>query len=392
MTAQNAITIYEPPAEDRGNPLYDPAAHGYFMQLAGTLAMSQFVPPHFRGKVPDVLFAMILARRMGEELPVVMSVVHFVNGRPGWYAPYLISRANASGIFADPLDFETTGSGPTLAVTCSATIKATGKSKSLTVPMTMAVAEGWAKQNPKYQSMPVQMLSYRSATFFIRLYAPGLLYGLPTADEVEDTVAAGGPGSQIEVMSVEDRAPAPAPAPTGVAATREALAEPPSSSPQSPAQTGDTDPPGGSGPAASAQPVVDLDQRQRNDLIAKISELGLGLPEVTRRSLREQHGLQKISPTKADIGKLSRLLAGIRSSLAALAHHEAWEDPGTPTGDALRTLLADVELDSPDDVLEAAAQAAGVPVGDAGPITDGAPEPWLRRYLHEIRQRVGGAT
>jgi len=64
--------------------------------------------------------------------------------------------------------------------------------------MDMAVAEGWfGKAGSKWQTMPEVMLRYRAASFFGKLYAPELLMGIQTAEEIHDTIDLSemGPGS-----------------------------------------------------------------------------------------------------------------------------------------------------------------------------------------------------
>lgn len=168
--------------------LSSPAAFRHAMDLAATLARSQLLPAAFRGKPEDVFMAIMLARRMGEDVFTILSNVHFVNGKPGWAAPFLIARANGSGVFRDELAWETTGEGDELAVTCSGVLKKSGQRVAKVVSMRMARADGWTR-NTKYTSIPEQMLSYRAATFLIRLYCPSILYGLHTTDEWEDVAA-----------------------------------------------------------------------------------------------------------------------------------------------------------------------------------------------------------
>jgi hypothetical protein len=51
----------------------------------------------------------------------------------------------------------------------------------------MAVAEGWyTKNGSKWRTMPELMLRYRAAAFFGRLYAPDILMGMHSDDEVRD--------------------------------------------------------------------------------------------------------------------------------------------------------------------------------------------------------------
>ena len=51
----------------------------------------------------------------------------------------------------------------------------------------MAKAEGWLDKNgSKWKTMPEQMLMYRAATFFCRVYCPEVLAGVQTSDEIID--------------------------------------------------------------------------------------------------------------------------------------------------------------------------------------------------------------
>ena len=56
------------------------------------------------------------------------------------------------------------------------------------VTIAMAKAEGWLS-NSKWKNMPEQMLAYRAAAFFARVYCPEVLMGVSVEGEVEDTVA-----------------------------------------------------------------------------------------------------------------------------------------------------------------------------------------------------------
>lgn len=62
----------------------------------------------------------------------------------------------------------------------------TGKRVQVTMSMDTAKKEGWTS-NKKYQSMPEQMLRYRSATALIRLYCPEVMVGIPSVVEIETT-------------------------------------------------------------------------------------------------------------------------------------------------------------------------------------------------------------
>jgi hypothetical protein len=54
----------------------------------------------------------------------------------------------------------------------------------------MAIKEGWyTKNGSKWVTMPELMLRYRAAAFFGRLYAPDILMGMHTEEEIEDISA-----------------------------------------------------------------------------------------------------------------------------------------------------------------------------------------------------------
>jgi hypothetical protein len=167
--------------------MWDSAGFEHAQRLAKMFASSVLVPEHLRGKLADVTIALLMARRLNEDPLIVMQNIHVIHGRAGWAAQYIIARANRSGVFKSRINWRTEGKGDGLAVTAFATVE-DGSEVSFTVPMQMARDEGWTK-NSKYKSMPELMLRYRSASFLVRLYAPEVMLGIPTIEEVEDAPA-----------------------------------------------------------------------------------------------------------------------------------------------------------------------------------------------------------
>lgn len=178
--------------------------------LAHRLAASPLIPAHYRGDPASVMLAVTIAAQTGMHPLMVMQGTYVVSGKLGWGASMLIALANDSGVFDGPLDWRINGTGADLSVTCFATLAKSKREVSATVSLAMAKAEGWTK-NTKYQTMPELMLRYRSATLLTRLYAPGVLFGIPAADENED-VAAAKRTEPVKVTSVAEPAPTPAPA------------------------------------------------------------------------------------------------------------------------------------------------------------------------------------
>lgn len=165
---------------------------------AALFATSPLIPQHLRAggerqAMANCYIALKLARTMGEDPLVVLQNIHVVNGKAGFATQYMIARANAAGIFHGRIDWRIDRSNPqNLSATAFATLKDTGQEVSVTCDMAMAQAEGWTK-NPKYKSMPEVMLRYRSAAFLVRFYAPDVMLGYQTTEEVEDVAIAGGP-------------------------------------------------------------------------------------------------------------------------------------------------------------------------------------------------------
>lgn len=158
-------------------------------RVAKVFADSQLVPPHFKGKIADCLIALNIADRMQEDPLTVMQNLAIVSGKPCWQTQYMIARANKSGVFATRITWKSEGSADKLAVTAAATLADSGEVVSVAVSMAMAKADGWTK-NHKYTTMPEHMLRWRSAAMLIRLYAPEVMLGIQSAEEVEDAASA----------------------------------------------------------------------------------------------------------------------------------------------------------------------------------------------------------
>ena len=167
---------------------------------ARMFAMSPLIPEALRKGSPEqamanCYIAMSIADRMGEDRMTVMQNIHIIHGTAGFKSSYMIARANASGKFSDEIEWEESGDGATLSLTAFATLAKSGRRVEMTVDMAMAKAEGWTT-NKKYQTMPKVMLRYRSAAFLIRLYAPEVMLGHQTSEEIEDVRYAALPVAQ----------------------------------------------------------------------------------------------------------------------------------------------------------------------------------------------------
>lgn len=186
----NALTTAAAPQANASLAmLMDPQRFDHLLRVGKLLAASPLFPAHLSGGSADKALAnavlvLNMANRLNEDPLTVGQNIYFVGGRPGWNTTYLIAKANQHGVFRDPIDWEVKGKGEALSVTAFAILRGTGKRVQVTLDMETAKKEGWTK-NPKYQSIPEQMLRYRTAAFMIRLYCPEVMVGVPAAVEVE---------------------------------------------------------------------------------------------------------------------------------------------------------------------------------------------------------------
>jgi hypothetical protein len=199
-----ALAVALPAGSD---PLWHVPTFEHAQRAAKLFAASALVPQHLRNKPADVAIALMMSRRINEDPLILMQNMYSVHGSPGWNAQYMIARANRSEVFSSRINWRETGKGDKLEVTAYATLAESGEEVSASVSMEMAKAEGWTK-NPKYKSMPALMLRYRSATFLVRLFAPEIMLGLSTQDEIDDIRAAG--AEPVEVQDVTPAKPPPA--------------------------------------------------------------------------------------------------------------------------------------------------------------------------------------
>lgn len=168
---------------------------------ARLFSASPLIPQHLRQGGPEqamanCYIALKMARTMGEDPLVVLQNIHVVNGKAGFAAQYMIARANSSGVFKGRINWRVDRGDPNnLKVTAFATLADTDELVEFMVDMAMAQAEGWTK-NAKYRTMPEVMLRYRSAAFLVRFYAPDVMLGYHTAEEVDDVLAAGMPSAE----------------------------------------------------------------------------------------------------------------------------------------------------------------------------------------------------
>lgn len=178
----------------------DDLAFEAIQRRAKLYTASQLVPTIYQGNSPSALantvIALSIARRIGADELMVMQNLYVIQGRPSWSSSFIISALNSCGRFS-PLQFEVKVLGKKIVkgvtiddMECRAVATDLASGARLEGPrvsIEMAVLEGWyGKNGSKWQTMPELMLRYRAASFFGRLYAPEILNGMYSREEVEE--------------------------------------------------------------------------------------------------------------------------------------------------------------------------------------------------------------
>lgn len=164
-------------------------------EIGKAFASSLLVPQNYQGKPMDCTIAVDIANRMGISPMMVMQNLYVVKGKPQWSGQACMSLIRGSSDFKNVRPVYT-GERNTDSWGCyiRAEDKVTGEIvKGTEVTIGMAKAEGWyskpdkyGKETSKWQTMPEQMLAYRAAAFFARVYIPNALMGVAVEGEVED--------------------------------------------------------------------------------------------------------------------------------------------------------------------------------------------------------------
>ena len=169
----------------------DPAQLKTAYSAAKYLASSDLVPEAtYRNKPENCLIAVDIANRTGISPLMVMQNLFIVKGKHSWSGSFCADAVNASGRFT-PLEFITSADNGGSCYAQAVRIRDGKMLKGASVSMQMAHDEGWiAKNGSKWRTMPELMLQYRAAAFFARVYAPDILLGIQTAEEIHDVSGA----------------------------------------------------------------------------------------------------------------------------------------------------------------------------------------------------------
>lgn len=158
-------------------------------RIAKGLCSSDLVPQAYKGNIPNTMIALEMATRIGVSPFMVMQNLDIIQGKPSWRSSFIIAALNSCGRFK-PLKFEFIGTNPQADDYGCRAYTDDFDGNRITGPLVtwlMVKSEGWlSKSGSKWKTMPELMFQYRAASFFGRLYAPDILNGMQSVEEVKD--------------------------------------------------------------------------------------------------------------------------------------------------------------------------------------------------------------
>lgn len=169
------------------NVWQDKEQFNHLLRISQMLSQSNLVPQSFQGKPQDCFIATEMAMRIGISPIFVMQNLYVVKGKPSWAGQACMAIISGCGRFRD-IKHNYTGEKGADNRGCYVTAVRVSDDEMVTgteVTINMAKSEGWIS-NGKWKSMPDQMLGYRAASFFARMYCPDALMGLQTYEEIID--------------------------------------------------------------------------------------------------------------------------------------------------------------------------------------------------------------
>lgn len=213
-------------------------------RMAQMYSTSTIVPDTYRGNLGNCVIAIDMAMRMNANPLMIMQNLYIVHGNPSFSSKFLIATINASGRYS-PLRYEWRGKEGSEERACRVCAYEAWDREHKEplygdwVSIKMAKAEGWyEKSGSKWKSMPDQMLRYRAAAFWQRVYCPEISMGLMTAEEYEDIDDQTGLNYQQEIRENANGKPVSIDLTSGTQAAPASQAKPepkPEPEPQKPA-------------------------------------------------------------------------------------------------------------------------------------------------------------
>ena len=163
------------------------------MSMAKMMAGSKVtVPKHLQGSEGDCAAIVIQATNWGMNPFAVAQKTHLVNGVLGYEAQLVNAVIQSSNAIKGTFSYECKdegGTAPNAFVTCRVGAILNGQSE-ITWGEWLASASVTTKNSPLWKTNVKQQMGYLQVKNWARLYCPGAILGVYTAEELEDMPAA----------------------------------------------------------------------------------------------------------------------------------------------------------------------------------------------------------
>ena len=156
------------------------------MSLAKMMAGSRVtVPKHLQGSEGDCAAIIIQATNWGMNPYAVAQKTHLVNGVLGYEAQLVNAVIQTSNSIKGTFSYEYQGDGAAMQCRVGAILR--GQTK-ITWGEWLKSSDVTTKNSPLWKTNPKQQMGYLQVKNWARLYAPGAILGVYTADELESIV------------------------------------------------------------------------------------------------------------------------------------------------------------------------------------------------------------
>jgi hypothetical protein len=197
----------------RSTPL-SPTTFAEAERFAEMMAESTMVPPDFRGKPANIMFAMQFGAELGLSPLQSLQSISNINGKWAVYGDALLAIVLASPLCEDVIE-RLDGEDDNLRAICEARRRGAAPKIQMFSVADAKKASLWGKQGP-WTQYPRRMLQWRARGFALRDAFPDLLRGVITVEEARDIPESG----MVDVTP-------PAPEPLGADLDAFAAPEPP---------------------------------------------------------------------------------------------------------------------------------------------------------------------
>lgn len=174
--------------DDSSYSIYlDTARFEQAQRAAKMLSCSTIVPEHYRGNTSNCLIALDMSANLQMNPLLFMQKTSIISNKMVFEGQLVISLVNKLKPFQTPIEFEYNGEpgDEDYACTAWATSKA-GQRVEYLLRYSDAIKIGNAGKNKNWQNATQLMISYRAATYLVRLYAPEIMLGCYTVDEMQE--------------------------------------------------------------------------------------------------------------------------------------------------------------------------------------------------------------